>query len=221
MKRIACYGVVLMLVVSLAGCASMSGKQKGGAIGATAGAVLGGILGKQAGNTTAGVIAGAAVGGAAGIIIGDYMDDQAEELAAIEGADVERVGEGIQITFDSGILFDVNKTDLKAQAKANLKDVARILGDYDKTELLIAGHTDADGADDYNQSLSERRADSVKAYLVERGVAPARLMTIGYGETQPVADNASASGKAQNRRVEVAIVANEELRAEAAAASDG
>lgn len=201
--------------MSAAGCASMSNKEKGALIGGTAGAVIGGVLGKQAGNTAVGAIAGAAVGGAAGVIIGDYMDAQAEELANVEGADVERVGEGIQLTFDSGILFDVNKADLKAPAKMNLKKVAQVLTDYPDTDLLIAGHTDADGADDYNLDLSQRRAESVKTYLVGQGVDPRRLETVGFGETQPVADNASADGKAKNRRVEVAIMANEELQARA------
>lgn len=214
MKRIT-YVVLAGVLIALSSGCGMSNKTKGGIIGGTAGAVLGGVIGKQAGNTTAGVIAGAAVGGAAGIIIGDYMDDQAEELANVEGAQVERVGEGIQLTFDSGILFDVNKSDLKSEAKLNLKKVAEVLADYPDTDLLIAGHTDADGADDYNMDLSQRRADAVKTYLVGQGVDPRRLETVGFGETQPVADNTSAAGKAQNRRVEVAIMANEELQARA------
>lgn len=193
----------------------MNNKEKGALIGGTAGAVVGGIIGKQAGNTAVGAIAGAAVGGTAGVIIGDYMDDQAEELAKVEGADVKRVGEGIQLTFDSGILFDVNKSDLKDQAKVNLKKTAQVLTDYPDTDLLIAGHTDSDGAEDYNLGLSQRRADAVKTYLVAQGVDPRRLETVGFGETQPVADNSTAAGKTQNRRVEVAIMANETLQARA------
>jgi len=215
MKRLLCMFLAGALVVGASGCASMSNKEKGALIGGTAGAVVGGVIGKQAGNTAVGAIAGAAVGGTAGVIIGDYMDDQAAELAKVEGADVERVGEGIQLTFDSGILFDVDKSDLKAEAKLNLKRVAQVLTDYPDTDLLIAGHTDSDGADDYNQSLSQRRADAVKTYLVGQAVDPRRLETVGFGETQPVADNSTAGGKSQNRRVEVAIMANEALQARA------
>ncbi|MEZ4651562.1 MAG: OmpA family protein [Candidatus Eisenbacteria bacterium] len=215
MKRMVCMVVAGALVLGAAGCASMNNKEKGALIGGTAGAVVGGIIGKQAGNTAVGAIAGAAVGGTAGVIIGDYMDDQAEELAKVEGADVKRVGEGIQLTFDSGILFDVNKSDLKGQAKLNLDKVATVLRDYPDTDLLIAGHTDSDGAEDYNMTLSQHRADSVKTYLVGAGVDPRRLETVGFGETQPVADNSTSAGKAQNRRVEVAIMATEELQARA------
>jgi len=201
-----------------AGCSSS--KKTGGLIGATTGAVLGGVLGKQAGNTTAGVIAGAAVGGAAGVIIGDYMDDQAEALADVDGAEIKRVGEGIQVTFDSGILFAVNKADLSSEAKINIKKMARVMADYPDTDVLIAGHTDSDGAEDYNQTLSENRANAVRNYLTREGVDANRLASLGYGESQPVADNTTRDGKAMNRRVELAIVANEALQ-ERAASTEG
>lgn len=216
MRRTLGFLVVGALLASAAGCASMNNKEKGALIGGTAGAVVGGIIGKQAGNTAVGAIAGAAVGGTAGLIIGDYMDDQAEELARdLEGAEVERVGEGIKITFDSGILFDVNKADLRPDAKANLVEMAAILNKYEDTNIIVTGHTDADGSEEYNQTLSERRAQSVSAYLATQNVRSSRMTTVGFGETQPVADNSTAAGKQQNRRVEVGIIANEELKEQA------
>jgi outer membrane protein OmpA-like peptidoglycan-associated protein len=207
--------VAVLSALLAAGCAS-NNKQRGALIGGAAGAVLGGVIGNQSDHTAEGAIVGAVVGGAAGAIIGDYMDDQAKELEQVEGADVERVGEGIKVTFDSGILFAVNKHDLTAESKLELKKMARVLNEYDDTNILIEGHTDADGADDYNQTLSERRAQSVKAYLASLNVGSSRMTTMGYGESQPIADNSTADGKSQNRRVEVVIVANDELKAEAA-----
>jgi outer membrane protein OmpA-like peptidoglycan-associated protein len=204
--------LVTCLALALAGCSSATNKQKGAVIGGTTGAVVGGVVGKQAGNTAAGAIIGAVVGGTAGVIIGGYMDKQAEELAELEGAEVERVGEGIMITFDSGILFDFDKSDLTTDAKLNLRKMATTLNEYEDTNILIEGHTDSDGSDEYNQGLSERRASSVKTYLTAQSVDPGRMTTVGYGENQPIADNSSSAGKAQNRRVEVAIFANEELK---------
>jgi outer membrane protein OmpA-like peptidoglycan-associated protein len=195
------------------GCASLNKKEKGAIIGGASGAVLGGVIGKQAGNTAVGAIVGAAVGGTAGAIIGDYMDDQAEELQAdLKNAKVERVGEGIKITFDSGILFDVNKANLRPNAQANLTQMAGVLNKYPDTNILIEGHTDSSGSEEYNQTLSERRAGSVAAYLAEQAVASGRMTTVGYGESQPIADNSTEAGKQANRRVEVAIIANEKLK---------
>jgi len=205
--------LVVLLIVALAGCASMSRTQKGAVVGGGTGAVLGGIVGKASGNTAAGAIIGAAVGGAAGAYIGRYMDKQAEELERdLEGAKVERIGEGIKITFDSGILFAVNKADLSAASKQNLTNLATVLQKYEDTDVLIEGHTDSDGSDSYNMTLSEQRARSVSGYLVQNSVANARMSIVGYGESQPVADNATTAGKAANRRVEIAIMANDKLK---------
>jgi outer membrane protein OmpA-like peptidoglycan-associated protein len=212
MHRTSKIAVMLCVVLGLAGCSSATNKQKGAVIGGATGAVIGGVVGKQAGNTAAGAIIGAVVGGTAGVIIGDYMDKQAEELAELEGAEVERVGEGIMITFDSGILFDFDKSDLTTEAKLNLRKMATTLNEYEDTNILIEGHTDSDGPEDYNQGLSERRAQSVKSYLTAQNVNSARMTTVGYGEGQPIATNSTTEGKAQNRRVEVAIYANEELK---------
>ena len=210
------YVVIAVLVVSLVGCASMSNKSKGGIIGAGSGAVIGGAIGKATGNTALGAILGAAVGGAAGAYIGHYMDEQAAEIEKdLEGATVERVGEGIKITFDSGILFDVNKYDLKAPAKANLTNLAAILQKYPDTDVLIEGHTDGTGAADHNMNLSRNRAQSVATHLEAAQVNPGRFTIMAYGMTQPIADNSTVEGRAANRRVELAIMANDKLKKQA------
>ena len=207
-------GMVSLLSFALVslGC-SASDTVKGGAIGATAGGVLGAVIGKQAGNTAVGAIIGAAVGGTAGALIGHYMDKQAEEMQRdLQGAKVERVGEGIKITFDSGILFDVNSSSLKPEARSNIERLSTILQKYPDTNILVEGHTDSDGPAEYNQNLSERRAEAVSVYSRAQGVSPSRFTTIGYGETQPIASNQTAEGKAKNRRVEIAIFANDKLK---------
>ena len=195
------------------GCASMSNKEKGAVIGAGSGAVIGGVIGNQAGNTAVGAILGAAIGGAAGAYIGNYMDKQAAEIERdLEGATVERIGEGIKITFDSGILFAVDRSDLAPAARQNLQELAAILNKYADTEILIEGHTDATGSDEHNLTLSRNRAQSVANELEAQQVIATRFTIMGYGEAQPVADNATAAGRAANRRVELAIMANDKLK---------
>jgi len=204
----------LVLVVALfAGCASMSRKEKGAVIGAGSGAVIGGVIGNQAGNTAVGAIIGAAVGGAAGAYIGNYMDKQAAEIEQdLQGAKVERIGEGIKITFDSGILFDVGKAALQPAAQQNLTDLARILNKYADTKVLIEGHTDSTGSEEYNLGLSRDRAQAVANFLQTQQVDATRFTIMGYGESQPVASNDTAAGRAANRRVELAIMANDKLK---------
>lgn len=204
---------IVMSLCIMTSCANWSKTAKGGAIGTAGGAAVGAGIGKLAGNTAVGAIMGAAIGGVAGASIGAYMDKQAQEMEEdLDGASIERVGEGIKITFDSGILYDVDKAELKPAAKQNINELSEILKKYDDTNILIEGHTDDSGADGYNQTLSEKRAASVSDYLNSLGVANSRITTTGYGELQPVADNTSAAGKAQNRRVEVAIFANKKLQ---------
>jgi len=213
MKRALLFTLVSVLLLGIVGCASMSKTQKGAIIGATAGAVVGAVIGDKAGNTAAGAILGAVIGGAAGAYIGHYMDKQAEEMKRdLEGARVERVGEGIKITFESGILFDVNKSALRQPARINLEQLAVILNKYEDTEILIEGHTDSDGSEEYNMDLSIRRANSVGNWLAAQQVNPGRLHLMGYGESQPIADNDTREGKQLNRRVEVAIYANDKLK---------
>ena len=194
-------------------CATWSRKEKGAVIGAAAGGAVGGVIGNQTGSTARGAIIGAVVGGTIGAVIGHQMDQQAKELQQnIPGATVTRVGEGIAVTFASGLLYDFDSDIVRTDAAQNLKSLAVSLGKYPNTDLLIVGHTDATGTDTYNQGLSERRAKAAANYLVGEGVSPGRLRSVGRGETEPIASNDTESGQARNRRVEVAIYANEKAR---------
>jgi outer membrane protein OmpA-like peptidoglycan-associated protein len=204
----------ILLVFSLIALPSCNANKatKGAGIGAAAGGVIGAIVGAQSDNTALGAIVGATVGGTAGGLIGRKMDRQAEELEKeIEGAEIARVEEGIKVTFDSGLMFAVNKSELTDATRENLSDLAANLNEHKDTEILIEGHTDASGSEEYNQELSKKRAQSVTDYLVAQGVDGSRLSVIGYGESQPVADNETEEGKQANRRVELAITANEAM----------
>lgn len=204
--------ILLCLSVIIVGCAA-SNAVKGGAIGVGGGAVLGGVIGNAAGNTALGAIIGAAVGGTVGAIIGHNMDKRAEEMRRdLSNAKVERVGEGIKITFDSGILFETNSYELQPVAKANIESLSRILNKYPDTNILIEGDTDNEGSEEYNQTLSERRARAVADHQKGQGVAGSRISTVGLGELNPVASNETAAGRQQNRRVEIAIFANEKMK---------
>lgn len=214
MKKMKIFLLISALAVSviLYGC-SASNTVKGGVIGGVAGGVVGGVIGDQLGNTALGAIIGAAVGGTAGVLIGQHMDKQAEEMEnEIEGVTVERVGEGIALKFDSGILFAYDSSTLQPQAKTNIYKLASILKKYPDSNILIAGHTDSDGAEQYNQALSERRAKAVSDYTLMQGVSSSRLSIIGLGENEPIATNNTVEGKQLNRRVEIAIFANEDLK---------
>src|SRR5512141_2367103 len=161
--------LVALMMVGVAGCA-MNSKGKGAIIGGAAGGVIGGVIGNQTGSTTRGAIIGAVVGGAAGAIIGHQMDQQAKELEQnIPGAKVQRVGEGIAVLFDSGLLFDVDSDVIKGDARTNLDALAASLAKYPKSDLMIVGHTDATGTDAYNMKLSKRRAASASGYLRSHG----------------------------------------------------
>jgi outer membrane protein OmpA-like peptidoglycan-associated protein len=210
--------VPLAFVVLTAGSSLSCARnaQRGLVIGAAGGAVLGGVIGKVSGSTAKGAIIGAAVGGAAGAIIGDQMDRQAKEIELqVPGATVERVGEGIQVTFESGLLFDFDSDVVKSTAQHNLAALASSLEKYPKSDLLVLGHTDSVGTEEYNSDLSVRRADAAARYLISRDVARSRIATGGLGETEPVGSNSDEAGRRRNRRVEVAIYASKELREEA------
>jgi outer membrane protein OmpA-like peptidoglycan-associated protein len=211
-------GLALAVFVtgSVSSCASLTRTERGAIIGAATGAAVGGVVGKYAGSTAKGAIVGAVVGGAAGAVIGREMDQRAERMATdIDNAKVERVGEGILVTFDSGILFDFDSAVLRANARTNLNELATSLGDMsDDVELLIAGHTDSVGTDDYNFGLSQRRAQSAADHIMTRGIPPARINITGLGESEPVATNDTAEGRQLNRRVEVAIYASDQYQDE-------
>ena len=206
-----------LAMLASSGCASLNKKETGAIIGATAGAAAGAAVGRANGSTAKGAIIGAAVGGTAGAVIGHQMDQQAKELKQnIPGAVVERVGEGLQVTFESGLLFDYDSDVLRAPARENLSSLAASLDKYPGTDLLIVGHTDAQGSDSYNMTLSERRAAAAANYLVAQGVSRERLRSTGRGESEPVASNDTETDRQKNRRVEVAIYANETLKSKAA-----
>ena len=194
----------------------MSKALKGGLIGGLGGAVAGGIAGRLIGGksgTATGAIIGAAVGGTAGALIGRKMDKQAAELRRdLEGAKVERVSEGIKITFASGILFGSNSSSLTPEAAGNIDQLATTLKKYADTSVTVEGHTDSSGSDAINQPLSTRRAQAVANEITTQGVDASRITSTGYGATQPVGDNTTATGKSANRRVEVAIFANEKMQ---------
>lgn len=209
--------LVVLLSLGSAGCSSLSNTQSGALIGAGAGGALGAVIGNAAGSTAKGAIIGAVVGGAAGAIIGSRMNDRAETLEReLDNATIERVGEGILVTFDSGILFGFDSSTLQAAARNNLGDLARVLAeDSDDYELLVAGHTDDSGSAAYNQGLSERRASAAADFLATQGISGRQIRIQGLGEMEPVASNETSAGQEANRRVEVAIFASAEYRDEA------
>ncbi len=202
--------------MSFQACDSLTKTQKGAGIGAAAGGVIGALIGKKAGNTAVGAVLGGAIGGTAGGFIGKRMDKQAAEIEqALPNAEVIREGEGIIVKFDSGILFDFDSNTLKEASKDNIKTLANSLNEYPGTDIKVIGHTDSRGTEAYNRSLSERRAAAVKAYAVSQGVPSSRLSTVGKGFSEPIGDNATEAGRATNRRVEIVIVANDDLKKEA------
>jgi len=215
--KVATLSLVLATVgIVGSGCNSLTKTQKGAAIGAGAGGTLGAFIGKAAGNTALGAIIGGAVGGTAGAFIGRNMDRQAAEIKqTVPGATVIREGEGILVKFDSGILFDTDKSALKAEAQTNLQKLAVSLQNNPETNILIVGHTDNTGSDAHNMDLSIQRAQSVKSYIAAQNVPASRLQTSGKGETEPIADNTTVDGRSKNRRVEIVIVANSTMKDQA------
>lgn len=219
---------VLFAATLLFGCdatRNASNKEKGAVIGTAGGAVIGGVVGNQVGdgNTALGAIIGGVVGGAAGAYIGDRMDKQAQRIEEeIPGAEVERVGEGINVTFDetSGVYFATDQYNIEGQSRTALNKLAGIFKEYPNTNILVEGHTDSTGSDAYNLTLSQNRAQAVTKFLINEGISRGRIDTKWYGESQPKYDNSTVEGRAKNRRVELAIVANEELIEEAKRKTD-
>src|SRR5690242_14490014 len=207
-----------VLLLASAGCQTLNKKEQGAIIGAGSGAVVGSVIGHATGSTARGAIIGAAIGGAAGAIIGHQMDQKAKEIQqTVAGAQITRVGEGLVVTFESGLLFDFDSDHLRDASKVNLDNLAKSLSSFGDSKLLLVGHTDNTGSDSYNLDLSRRRAAAVASYLVSRGVPNARIETAGRGETEPIAPNDTDADRQKNRRVEVAITAGDQMKAQAKA----
>ena len=207
---------ILCICLLFSGCETIKNTNstvKGGAIGTGAGAAVGAGVGKLAGNTGLGAIIGAVIGGATGALIGNKMDKQRKELEKIEGAKVETAnnGEAIKVTFESGILFATNSSTLSSASKASLTKFAESLRSNPDTNVEIFGHTDITGSDAVNIPLSQQRAASVQSYLIAQGVSSNRLISFGKGSSEPVASNNDATGRAQNRRVEIYILASAQM----------
>jgi outer membrane protein OmpA-like peptidoglycan-associated protein len=209
-----------VLIISFASCKSVdnaNNKQKGAVIGATGGAILGAIIGNnvgKGGNGELGAVIGGVVGGGAGVLIGNKMDKQAQKIEEeIPGAQVERVDDGIVVTFDenSGVYFATDKYNINSASETTLNKLSNVFKEYPDTNILVVGHTDSVGSEDYNMTLSKNRAYAVTNYLKGRGLSSGRFTTNWFGETQPMHDNATADGRAKNRRVNIAILPNEQM----------
>jgi outer membrane protein OmpA-like peptidoglycan-associated protein len=202
--------MVMLLLFGLIGCAganeaAKTKTAKGAAIGAASGAVVGGVIGHQSGHTAGGAVIGGIAGGVIGGAIGYKLDQQAKELEEIPNTEVKREEDRLVVTMADAVLFDVNSAALKPEAKDTLGQMADVMTRYPDTDILVKGHTDSMGSEVYNQELSERRAKSVRNYLIDKGVSNPRITAIGFGENMPVAPNDTSEGKQKNRRVEIEI----------------
>ena len=209
--------VMLSVVMLFTSCASWNNTAKGGVIGAAGGAALGALIGKLAGNTAVGAAVGTAVGAGTGVIIGRRMDKAAEAAAAIENAKVETITDAnnltaVKVTFNSGLMFDTNKYNLKKNAMSDLNEFSKVLIEFNDADVAIFGHTDSTGTDQINDPLSVNRANAVADYLLSQGVAPTQIKSVvGKGSKEPVADNSTSAGRAENRRVEIYLYASEAM----------
>lgn len=219
-KRVSILVFAMFLTIGLTNCKSVknaNNKQKGAVIGATGGAILGAIIGNnvgKGGNGELGAVIGGVVGGTAGVIIGNKMDKQAQKIEEeIPGAEVERVDDGIVVTFDesSGVYFATNKYNINIASQETLNKLVAIFQEYNDTNILVVGHTDSVGAEDYNMTLSQNRANAVANYLADSGINRGRMNVNWFGETQPKYDNSTAEGRAKNRRVNIAILPSEQM----------
>ncbi|TNJ45427.1 OmpA family protein [Tamlana fucoidanivorans] len=219
-KKISMVLFSLMITVSLVNCKSVqnaNNKQKGAVIGATGGAILGAIIGNnvgKGGNGELGAVIGGVIGGGAGVLIGDKMDKQAQKIEEeVPGAQVERVDQGIVVTFEdgSGVYFATNKYNINTASQTTLNKLIGIFKENTDTNILVVGHTDSTGDADYNMTLSKNRAYAVTNYLKQNGISSGRLATNWFGETKPLYDNSTVEGRAKNRRVNIVIVPNEDM----------
>src|SRR5664279_3512372 len=214
MKQLLFVPVLIMIITQ--SCKSLNNAQKGTAVGVAAGGTAGAIIGGGGKSSVIGALIGAAVGGGAGYLIGNNMDKQAKAIKhAVPDAQVERVGEGINMTFNSGLLFKINSSELSDSAKYNLGRIAAVFNNYPETTILVEGHTDNTGTVQYNIDLSRQRANTVVDYLMSKGVAKIRFDTKWFGEDQPKYPNDTDASRKLNRRVEVGIMANSELKKQA------
>ena len=229
-KKLGLIVLTLTVVIAFTNCKAIenaNNKQKGAVIGATGGAVLGAIIGNnvgKGGNGELGAVIGGVVGGGAGVLIGAKMYKQAQKIEEeIPGAKVERVDDGIVVTFDenSGVYFDTNKYNINGASQESLNKLIGVFKEYTDTNILVVGHTDSVGAEEYNMTLSKNRAYAVTNYLINNGVSSGRLNTNWFGETQPTNDNTTAEGRAKNRRVNVAILPNQKMIDDAEQQSGG
>ncbi|WP_054852517.1 OmpA family protein [Olleya sp. ITB9] len=219
-KNISTSALAILLITSVSSCSSVqnaNNKQKGAVIGATGGAILGAIIGNnvgKGGNGELGAVIGGVVGGGAGVLIGNKMDKQAQQIEEeIPGAVVERVDDGIVITFDenSGVYFDTAKYNVNTASQTSLNKLVSVFKEYPDTNILVVGHTDSVGSEESNMTLSKNRAYAVTNYLTNQGLSSSRFTTNWFGENQPINDNSTAEGRAKNRRVNVAILPNEKM----------
>ena len=228
MKKFSILAVALVMSAGslFTSCESLkntNNTQRGAGIGAAGGAILGAIIGNNVGgggNGALGAVLGGVVGGVTGGVIGSKMDKQAQKIEEeIPGAQVERVDDGIVVTFDenSGVYFATEKYNINSASQATLNKLANVFKEYPDTNILVVGHTDSAGAESYNMTLSKNRAYSVTTYLTGKGLSSSRFTTNWFGESQPMHDNSTAAGRAKNRRVNVAIVPNEKMINEAKA----
>lgn len=225
LKKISLVALTLIFVAGLSSCEATknaNNAQKGAVIGTAGGAILGAIIGNNAGKGgkgEIGAVIGGVVGGTAGVLIGNKMDKQAQKIEEeIPGAQVERIEDGILVTFDenSGVHFETEKYNINSTSEVLLTKLANILKEYPDTDVLVVGHTDSSGSSAYNMSLSERRANAVTSFFtINKGLKSSRFTTTWFGEDQPIADNGTAEGRAQNRRVNIAIVPNDKMKEDA------
>ncbi|MCF1422009.1 OmpA family protein [Mangrovimonas futianensis] len=220
LKQITTMVIAVSVMFTMTNCESVqnaNNKQKGAAIGAASGAIIGAIIGNNAGkggNGELGAVIGGVIGGGAGVLIGNKMDKQAQRIEdEIPGAQVERVDNGIVVTFDenSGVYFDTNKYNINSASQVTLDKLSKVLKEYPDTNVLVVGHTDSTGDASYNMTLSKNRANSVRDYFVSQGLSSSRFTTNWFGETQPMYDNGTSEGRSKNRRVNLAILPNEKM----------
>jgi outer membrane protein OmpA-like peptidoglycan-associated protein len=223
-NRITILAVTALLSIGFTNCKAVdnaNNKQKGAVIGATGGAILGAIIGNnvgKGGNGELGAVIGGVVGGGAGVLIGNKMDKQAKQIEnEIPGAQVERVDDGIVVTFDekSGVYFDTAKYNINDKSQATLNKLSGVFKEYPDTNILVVGHTDSVGSEDNNMTLSKNRANAVTDYMTNQGLSRSRFTTNWFGESQPMHDNSTVDGRSKNRRVNVAIVPNQQMINEA------